>query len=186
MFLINYLILYEEKTRLSNIDSISKLDNEGLDVYGQFKITFNSVEEGFIDSDVPYEGELLIEWFTRLNQALINLYRDNFVTFAEPDSGIIWYEFELKDNVEIRQIQSSGQMGFESIMGSEPRDKRDLVWCETISREELYCTIITSTENFIREILLLNKLLGNTYELKELIEKKNIVKGLFPAFTNEL
>ncbi len=40
---------------------------------GQIQLKCNEKEIGFVDTEIPYDGELLIVWFQELNEVLIQM-----------------------------------------------------------------------------------------------------------------
>lgn len=172
MFLINYEIPDEEKNRILKLDNIIEFEEDVNDVMGQIQLTFNNTKEGFVDKNIPYNGEFLIAWFKRLNDAIIQLKDSSFVAIEQPDSDNIWLEFKLNNNeVLIRQIKAEKEININKFVVNLPKKRKVLFWCESILKDELFNTILVTTRKFMTDILGINQLLYESKEFKELKDK---------------
>lgn len=168
MFSINYAILEEERNRLLGISNIEEFEADLNTVVGQFQLIFNKTEEGFVDKDIPYDGEFLIAWFTLLNDVLIQLKTRPFVAMNEPASDI-WLEIDLKnEEVAVSKIKEEEEMDVNDFIVNIPKRRSKFFWCERISKDELYKTVLDSTRNFIKDVLSINELLSDSRDLKNL------------------
>ncbi|WP_291584083.1 hypothetical protein [Clostridium sp. UBA6640] len=181
MFLINYEILEDEKNRIFKLNNIMEFESDVNTVMGQIQLIFNNTKEGFVDKDIPFSGEFLITWFKRLNDALIQLKESSFVAIELSDSDSIWLEFKLNnEEVLISEIKAEKEMHIEKFIVNLPKRRSELFWCESISKDELFNTILDTTNNFMKDILAINQLLAESKEFKELEDKyikaKNCLK----------
>lgn len=172
MFLINYEILEEEKNRILKFKNIMEFESDVNTIMGQIELIFNNRKEGFVDKDIPLSGEFLITWFKRLNDALIQLKISSFVAIEIPDSDSIWLEFKLdNEEVLISEIRAEKEMNIEKFIVNIPKKRRELFWCESISKDELFNTILNTTSNFIKDILAINELISELEEFNDLEDK---------------
>lgn len=181
MFLINYEILEEERNRIMQLNNLMEFQLDMNNVMGQIELIFNNTKEGFIDKDIPFSGEFLITWFNRLNDVLIQLKESSFVEMELPDSDSIWFEFKLKnEEVLVSEIKAEKEMHIEKFIVNEPKKRIELFWQESISKDELFNTILDTTNNFMKDILAINELLAESKEFKELegryLKSKNSLK----------
>ncbi len=180
MLLINYEILEEERNRISKKNHISEFADDLNTIMGQIQLIFNETVEGFVDKEIPYDGEFLLVWFILLNDVLIYLNVDCFVTIHLPDTNNIWFEFELKNGeVVVSKIRAEKQKHIQKFVENSPRKRNELIWSERISKNELYKTIIDSTGIFIRDIMSINEILSELSEFKELKNKYAKSKRLY-------
>lgn len=178
MFIVNYVIHNEEIKRILQISNIQEFEDDVNTIMGQIQLIFNKVEEGFIDKDIPYEGEFLITWFKLLNDVLIQLKGTQFVAMNLPDRDNVWLEFNLKnEEVIVSKIKAEKEMHIKTFIVNSPKIREELFWCEIISKYELYKTVLESTRNFIKDILSINELLAESKEVKELEAKYIKAKG---------
>jgi hypothetical protein len=174
MFQINYEVLEEEKNRITRLRNISELDNGVNTVVGQFQLVFNNNVDGFVDKDIPYDGEFLIIWFRLLNDVLMYLKMYKFATIYEPDTDDIWLEFNYNDSsnqIKVKQIRVEKQACVTSFIEKTPRDYNKVFWQDSIKKDEFYNTIIKSTGRFIEDILSINELMSELNEFKELEDR---------------
>jgi hypothetical protein len=178
MFLINYEILEEEEDRISKLNNLLEFESDVNTVMGQIQLIFNNTEEGFVDKDIPYSGEFLITWFKRLNDVLIQLKEYAFVAMKLPDSDNIWLEFKLNnEEVLISEIKAEKEIHLENFIVNLPKKRSEFFWCESISKDELFNTILDTTKNFMKDVLAINQLLAESKEFKELEDKYNKIQG---------
>lgn len=173
MFCINYEIIEEEKKRLSNIKEF-EIESELEPVEAQIHLIFNNEEIGFIDKEIPYDGELIIMWLEELNEVIIQLKTNKFATMWIPDSADIWLEFKMIDEIIlVNQIRVKKEVHVEKIVDNMPKKQEELFWSESISREEFFRGIFVTTSRFIQDISLLNELLLKS---KRIIKLENTLK----------
>lgn len=166
MFCIEYEILEEEKARLSNVKEF-ELDN----IAGQMRLVFNDKEIGFVDKEIPYDGELLLTWFQKLNEVIIQLRASDFITMWLPDSTNIWLEFKsISKIILISKIRAEAENHIEKTITNVPKKREEIFWSESIEKENFLEEVFESTNKLIQESILLNRLL---LESKELVELKN-------------
>ncbi|TYQ14542.1 UNVERIFIED_CONTAM: hypothetical protein Cloal_0884 [Acetivibrio alkalicellulosi] len=179
MFSINYEILEEEKNRISEINHMREFEGDVNTIMGQIQLVFNKTIEGFVDNDIPSSSEFLITWFKLLNDVLIQLKAHSFVTINLPASDSIWLEFDLNnEEVVVSQIKAEKELYVKNFVVNSPKKRSELFWCEIISKDELYKTILNSTSNLIKDILSINKLISESKEFKELEDKYMKAKGV--------
>ena len=180
MFSINYEILEEEKNRILKLKDVMEFESDVNTIMGQIELIFNNRKEGFVDKDIPFSGEFLITWLKRLNDVLIQLKISQFVAMELPDSDSIWFEFQLdNEEVLISEIRSEKEIDIEEFIVNMPKKRREFFWCESISKEELFNTILNTTSNFIKDILEINELISESKEFKELEDKYIKAKKCF-------
>ena len=73
MFCIEYEILDGEKNRLSSIKRIEEFESDFNTIVGQIHLVCNSEEIGFVDREIPYDGEFILTWLQRLNTVILGL-----------------------------------------------------------------------------------------------------------------
>ena len=179
MFIINYKILNEEKNRIVKLNNIMEIEADENTVRGQIRLIFNNTKEGFVDKDIPFSGEFLIAWFKRLNDVLIQLKTSSFVAIKLPDSDSIWLEFKLNNQeVLISSIKAEKEMHVKEFVVNLPKRRSELFWCESISKDELFNTILDTTSNFMKDIFAINKLPTEAKEFRELKDKYMKAKEL--------
>ena len=93
----------------------------------------------------------------------------------------IWFEFKLKnEEVLVSEIKAEKEMHIEKFIVNEPKKRIELFWQESISKDELFNTILDTTNNFMKDILAINELLAESKEFKELegryLKSKNSLK----------
>lgn len=168
MFCINYEILENEKKSLSKIKSIEEFETNFGIIEGQIQLVCNDKEVGFVDKNIPYDGELLFTWFQKLNEVLVMLENNKSVMMWIPDSADLWIEFK-KENARVTlskvRVQSEGCV-VKVITGLSK--KEELFWEESILVEELVEGIFTATSQFMQELHSLNPLLGKIEEVVKL------------------
>lgn len=179
MFLINYGILDEEKNRILKLKNIKEFDSNISEIMGQIELIFNNSKEGFVDNDIPYSGEFLITWFNRLNSVLIQLKTDSFVAMELPDSDNIWLEFKVDNEKVLVSKTRAEKTNIDKFVVNLPKRRKELFWCESISKDELVDTIIDTTGSFIKDILSINELLSESKEFKRLKDKYIKAKACF-------
>ncbi len=177
MFKINYEILESERDRLKSINDFTIFEDDVSTIHGQIQISVTNKLIGFVDKDIPYEGELLTMWFQLLNEALYVLETNGFVTIYEPDSVDIWIEFQLiTSDIYIRRIRAENSVGFSSLIDCKPKVNKEVFWSEKVNKMVVYKSIIESTNIFVEDILSLNGLLGELGDIKKLIKTNSEVR----------
>lgn len=179
MFLINYGILDEEKNKILKLKNIKEFDSDISDIMGQIELIFNNSKEGFIDKDIPYSGEFLIAWFNRLNSVVIQLKIDTFAAMKLPDSDNVWLEFKVDNEKVLVSETRAEKTNIDKFVVNLPKQRKELFWCESISKYELVDTIIDTTGSFIKDILSINELLSESKEFKRLEDKYIKAKACF-------
>ena len=179
MFKINWGILDEEKRRISQIKHIDEFENNLNTIVGQFRIDINNITEGFVDTDIPYDGEFIVTWLQLLNDAIqyISLY--SFASIYEPDTDNVWMEFSLEKNIiQVSQIRAEQQKYVEKFIEKTPRKPIKYYWCDRILKNEFQSTVLCVTKDFIDYILELNEIMSQSKEIKLLEEKYYNAKGI--------
>lgn len=171
MFKVEYGILDEEKKRIAEVRNISEFEKDLNTVVGQIEIIFNDRQLGFVEMDVPYDGEYLITWFKWFNEVIFYLKNFGFATMYESDTDNFWLEFLLKDNIiEVREIKADDN-NIKGYVHNTPLKAIEVEWNESIRRDEFYSAILDKTENLINTILSLNKLMAESQEVIDLQKK---------------
>lgn len=171
MFLIKYEILDDERQMLREINSLEEIESELFNVRGQLELTFNNSKDGFVDNEIPYSGEPLITWFSRLNEVLFQLMENSFIEMELPASYDMWYEFKIEnEDVLVSEVRVEDEDYIEEFIVSTPKKQNEVLWEECISKDELYCRVLDVTNNFIKDILMINGLFSQTNEVKQLKE----------------
>ncbi|WP_379127247.1 hypothetical protein [Paenibacillus sp. sgz500958] len=179
MFQIEYEILDCEIKRISIVNDLYEFENDLNTIVGQIQLKFNGREEGFVDRDIPYEGEFLITWVQLLNEAIVYLKEYGFATIFKPDSDNIWFEFALHDNiVEVSKIRAEKQKLVPNMIEKVPHAQSEFFWSEFVTIEEFYETILTVSEKLLKHIGSINKLILDSRELIKLKEKLNDIKKI--------
>jgi len=161
MFEIKYELLDNELRRLSEVTNLEEFEYDLNEVVGQFQITINNEIEGFVDKDIPYEGEFIIEWLYLLNETVCCLGKTGFASFAAPDSNNIRYEFEInKQNLRMSKFSAKEKQIFNHIY-LNPVEKEELFWNETISTKVFYRGVQSITDKFFRHLEAINPNLLN-------------------------
>lgn len=183
MFAIKYEILDEGKNRLSNIKNIKEFELEFNSITGQIQLICNDKKIGFVDKEIPYEGEFLLIWLQRLNEVIIHLNSNSFVTMSIPDSANIWLEFKAIDNmILITKIRAKKEMHVQEFILNMPKEKDQCFWNEYILRKEFVSIVLESTDKFIKELASINEIL---LEAREVIELENLFQKAKELSTNK-
>lgn len=176
MFDIKYLILEDEKERILSISDINEFENSIDTVVGQVEITFAEHKIGFVHYDVPYDGEFIVLWLMRLNEAAIYLQKYGFATICKPSSDTMWIEFNVIENeIFVSLIRTKPKKLLFSSIEKTPNIEAELLWSDKIKKDEFYCVIQNVTLKFLKEIKSLNEL---TYQLRDVINLIEINENL--------
>lgn len=179
MIKITYEILGSERERLKSINDVTLFEEEMSAIHGQFQMSVTNKLIGFVDKDIPYEGELLTTWFQLLNKALYVLETNGFVTIYEPDSLGIWIEFQLiSSDILMRRIKAENNVGFSNLISCQPIVNSEVLWSEEVNKMETYNAIIEATDNYIKDVLSLNRMMTDLGEIKKLLKTNSEVREL--------
>lgn len=174
MFCIEYEILEHEKNRLSSFKGIEEFESDFNTIVGQIHLVCNSEEIGFVDREIPYDGEFILTWLQRLNTVILELQSNTFVTMSIPDSANIWLEFKKMDKmILVTQIRAKAERHVQESVINIPQKREECCWTEHILIKEFNEKILMTTDRFIKEIVSINKLL---LAAKEVIELENLYK----------
>lgn len=182
MFKISYEILDNERFRISKVNSINDFEMDVNTIVGQIQFLFQKNAIGFVDKEIPYEGEFLMTWLSLLNKAMLYLCTYGFATIYEPDTDDIWLEFEENANqIRVSRIIAEKQEYITSYIESTPKIKVGVFWNEDVSKDEFYGSILKITDLFIKDVLSINKLIAESNEFNKLESSyfKAIQKYLF-------
>ena len=169
MFCIEYEILDSEKNRLSSIKKIEEFEADFNTIVGQMHLVCNHEEIGFVDRDIPYEGEFVLTWLQRLNAVIMELQSNNFVTMSIPDSANIWLEFKKIDKmILVTQIRAKAERYVQESVIIIPKMREECCWTEHILIKEFNEKILMTTDKFIKEIVSINELLLAAREVIDL------------------
>lgn len=169
MFKISYEILDNERFRISKVNNINNFENDVNTIVGQIQLVFQENFIGFLDKEIPYEGEFLITWLRLLNESILYLDTHGFATMYEPDTDDIWLEFgENANQIRVSRIRAEKQEYVTSYIDSIPKNKVEVFWHEDVSKDEFYDSILKVTALFIEDVLSMNKLMAESNEFKNL------------------
>lgn len=169
MFKISYEILDNERFRISKINDINDFENDVNTIIGQIQLVFQEKVIGFVDKEIPYEGEFLIIWLTLLNESMLYLDTYGFATIYEPDTDDIWLEFEKNINqIRVSRIRAEKQEYVTSYIESIPKAEVEVFWSQYVSKNEFYDSILKVTALFIEDVLSINKLIAKSNQFKKL------------------
>lgn len=77
------------------------------------RVILNNTKEGFYHKDIPCGDELLLIWFTLLNDILILLKVHSFAAMHEPENDR-WFEFYLEnEEVVVSKIRAETEIHVE-------------------------------------------------------------------------
>lgn len=170
MFCIEYDILDGEKNRLSSLKEIEEFESDFNTIAGQIHLKFNNEEIGFVDGEIPYDGEFVLTWLQRLNTVIKELQSNTFVTMSIPDSANIWLEFKKIDEMLlVTQIRAKAERYVQESITNIPQKREECCWTEHILIKEFYEKILMTTYRFIKEIVSINELLLAAREVIELV-----------------
>lgn len=169
MFFFEYEIFDEEKERLKKIKSDREFELDFNNIVGQIQLQINDKTIGFVDKEIPYDGELILTWLKHLNSIIVQLDSSNYVAMTIPDSANVWIEFEEMDGIlQVTKMQAIKEANDQQVIVNTPK-KRDLIfWSEYLPRIVFFDVILESTNKFIQDIASINKILLNTRAFKEL------------------
>lgn len=187
MFCINYGLLKEERERLSNIKDINEFETDLDFIVGQIQLICNKSESGFVDTEIPYDGEFVSSWFEDLNKVLIQLKTESFVAMLKPDCADIWLEFETIDKtLLISEICATPEGSIGKTVTNIPNKRTEILWSETISLEEFVKGIFETTDKYIKDIRSLNEILLDSRDMRGLINAFQKAKELWLSdFAND-
>ena len=175
MFCIEYEILDDEKNRLISLKEIEEFESDFNTIVGQIHLKFDNEEIGFIDREIPYEGEFVLTWLQRLNTVIMQLQSNAFVTMSIPDSADIWLEFKKIDKMLlVTQIRAKAEEHVQEFVTNMPKTREECCWTEHILIKDFKEQILMTTDRFIKEIVSLNELLltaRGVIELGNLFQK---------------
>lgn len=169
MFNVKYELLESELNRLSKVSNLEAFELEMNEIVGQIQLLVNDRVEGFVDKDIPYDGEFLSEWIYLLNESIQTLDVKGFVSISAPDSNNIRYELELnEDGLNVTKIRAVPKKIMKHIC-DEPVEQGELFWKEKVTTEEFIEAVSNVTEDFLARIEEINSLL---LELRILLRVK--------------
>ena len=169
MFNIKYELLESELNRLREITDLKEFELDMNEVVGQFQLFVNDRVEGFIDKDIPYEGEFVSEWIFLLNESIQCLDEKGFVSISAPDSNNIRYELELNnEGLIVTKVRALPKQIREHIC-LEPVEQEELFWKEIVSTKAFLHAVRKVTEEFLTQVEEINPFL---LELKILLRLK--------------
>ncbi|WP_432663380.1 hypothetical protein R9X47_22715 [Wukongibacter baidiensis] len=174
MFYINYLVLDDEKERLSSIKDFRDFENDMDTVVGQIQLSFTNNSIGFVDIDIPYDGEFIVTWLRLLNEAIIYIEKYNFATIYEPDTNNLWLEFySYNERIKVTRTRVEHQKIVPSHIEKSPQNHIETLWNDNVSKRVFYDVILKVTSEFINEIKSLNPIVVNSRNLRKLIASHN-------------
>lgn len=169
MFSIKYLLLTEEITRLTNINNLEEFIMDFDTIEGQVELTFNNTIEGFVDQDIPYDGELIISWFKRFNEVILLLNTSNYVIMKIPDSNRIWLKFQEDENIlTVSKIKIIEQQSICNLVRVEPISEIATFWEETINKKQFQSEVVRASKELLDTIIAINNILVDSSEYIEL------------------
>ena len=182
MFQINYVILDEEKKRLSMVKSIKDFEEEIDTIMGQMELIFNKQTFGFIVEDLVDCDEFLLIWLELLNEVLIQLHSSPFVTMISFDDDNLWFEFEcVGDLLRVNHIRTEDARK-EHITKNVtviPYKRKECLWSEEISKEEFIREVLTVTDRFIKEVISINEIVVETREFRGINDRYQKAKQIW-------
>ena len=177
MFCIEYQILDNEKKRLSNLKAIEEFESNFNTIVGQMQLVCNGEEIGFVDREIPYDGDFILTWLQRLNTVVIELQSNIFTAMSIPDSANIWLEFKKTDKIiSVSEIRTKAEMHVQDFVTNIPQKREECFWTEHILIKEFIEEILMTTDRFIKEIVSINELLLTAKEVVELENLYHIAK----------
>lgn len=179
MFTINYEISQEQKEALSKIEDITIFERDFSTIMGQIEFIFNDKSIGFIAREVPEAEDYLLIWMQRLTQGLVALIAGQFMAVQFPQTNEFWLEFEVnKNDVIVREV-SVVEDRESSVVVRQPKVRKEIFWEETISKNNLVITLLHTTENIMKDIMKINKILCQASEFIRLEDKYREAKKYF-------
>ena len=169
MFQIDYGILREDKEWLISIKDIKEFELEFGMIVGQIQLILNERVEGFVDCEIPYNGEFLDTWFSLLNQVVIKLKTDKFVAIEIIGSADIWIEFEVIEKmILISEIRAKAEKYVPTAITSIPKDRSEFFWSESIQISEFVSGVLAATDRFIQDVIEINDILRESRTVTKL------------------
>ena len=169
MFSVRYLMLDDEIERIREIKSISDFENDIDTVVGQIQLSFTNNSIGFVDEDIPYNGEFIVTWLRLLNEAVVFLEEYGFATIHEPDSDNIWLEFQKsEEELSVKRAKVDKQKLVLSHIEKLPKNYVEVFWKDKVSKREFYNSIQKVTNDFLVEISKVNPLIKQSNDLQKL------------------
>ncbi|GKX31173.1 hypothetical protein SH1V18_36530 [Vallitalea longa] len=152
MFNIKYELLDSELNRLRETTDLKEFELDVNEVVGQFQLSVNDRVEGFVDKDIPYEGEFVSEWIYLLNESIQCLDEEGFVSISAPDSNNIRYELELNsEGLIVKKIRALPKQILEHIC-IEPVEQAEFFWKEIVSAKAFSHAVLEVTEQFLTQV----------------------------------
>lgn len=169
-FKIKYKIFQETLQLLQKMD-MQEFDEEFGDIEGQIELNFNGNTEGEVNDCIPFGDELLIEWYTCLNN-IVNILKSNeYAAFEVPDTDGIWLEFIDSGNfLKVSEKKLYCDNVTDSIINKPLKDLKNYGWSDVvIDKNEFFASISKSTKDFLNDISKVNDGLLRTESISELI-----------------
>lgn len=172
MFKINYRITDSTEDLLS----LSQQELDECYIEGYIEIVVNDKKYGYYKKEPITVGEggldLLTTWFEGLVDVLIKLkQKHQYIALYAMDTYETWLEFKRLDinslNVSIINFRSNDGTG--QIITEAPFDARPSDWAnEIISYNELRNEVLLKVNQYINELVVINKLFASSKRLMRL------------------
>lgn len=178
MFSIRYKITDEDLAYCRYAKSSKEFDDRKDWIYGQFLMKANNNEIGFIHNELEYDGENLTVWFMNLNNVILKICNDRYVTIPISDWADSWIEFyRINDySLMLSEIEAHVINTNECVISGEFSDKI-VIWSENISLEHFVKMTLKTTKIFLEEVNYINSILSETRGILRLRELYNCAKA---------
>lgn len=88
-----------------------------------------------------------------------------------PSSNNLWLEFKKNDKtISISKIKAMYKEHIEETLSNIPRQKEFLYWTVDISKKVFVDVVLDSTDNFVEEIIHINKILVEAKDVTSLLD----------------
>jgi hypothetical protein len=164
MFKVDYLILQEEKSRISNLEVNTKWDVEG-----QICLDFNGEKIGFCEGEINVGSESLSLWFQKLLEVIKCLRKDGESYMFIPETTRILHFIICKGKIEVVERESVLKADNKGLMTYSFSDVSKIYWKEIIELENFEKEITQSVLRYIDEMLSYNKSFSSSLDYKKLI-----------------
>ncbi len=164
MFKIEYLILEEEKKRISTLKKDTNWEIEG-----QICLYFNDKVIGFYEKEINIGDEYLTLWFRLLLETVkrLKIDKESFVSVPETIKAL---HFVLCDSrLEVTKSEMDFQHISEKIGSYSSADILEIYWKEDIDYDEFQKEVLDKAKQYIEEVSFYNKDFHETEDCRKLM-----------------
>lgn len=155
------------------IDELKEHTIETFDMYGnidgQFEMAFDTIEFGYVDTEIPFGNELLLSWFNILNKAVIELKKQGYVIFYIPGTPK-WLEIREEKNIlMVSKLELIGKSADFLITGKNQLNLFNKInQVDKVEKCEFINCVLSKSKEFINYVCSINESLKDSVTIKEI------------------